>query len=99
MCRKSCAVPYRSTGYKYVDNGVFLFVCFLFLDNVVKTKSMDVNRNLFSKLFFPSVFSSFFKAVRRTLVKYSSVLNNLKKKKKQSSYNLTFSVLTLMYYM
>lgn len=60
MCTKSGAVPYRSTGYKYVDNGA-VFVLFL-LANVVKTKSMDVNRILFSKLLFPSVFF-FFNAV------------------------------------
>lgn len=54
--------------------------CFVFLDNVVKTKSMDVNRILFSKLSH-RFFVLFFKAIRRTLVKQnSSVLNNLKKK-------------------
>lgn len=34
---QSCAVPYQSIGYKYVDTEVCVF-----LDNVVKTKNMDV---------------------------------------------------------
>lgn len=40
MHRFVCRALAKYTGYKYVDNR-FLFVCF-FLDNVNKTKSMDV---------------------------------------------------------